>query len=622
MTKKVTKKKELTRNQSYKNNKESLLSKYSFLISLTAVIILGIVLYFHTFHVPFYYDDYDSIVGDPLIKDINNFIQFPNFLDAIHSRFISGFTLALNFHFGVLDLLGYHLVNLLIHLINSALVMLLINLTLKTPRLKNKYSSNEQILFILICGIIFVAHPLQTQAVTYIIQRMTALATMFFVSSIIFYVKARLAMKNSEYSISKKIITILFFCMSIIAFIWGLWSKQIAASLPVILVIYEFLFLREEEKINWKKVALVIIPLILIIGAAIITIGLPSETEEISRKDYFLTELNVIVTYLRLSVLPTSLNLDYDYPIYTSLFNVPTIISLIIILALFFLSIKTFKKNPLLSFSVLWFFITLSIESSFIPIRDVIVEHRVYLPLIGFSIFFASIILLIPHKYNILKYGTLTFFIVFYSVSTFERNILWNDPVAMWTDAIQKSPNKVRPIFFRGFVYLHNGEVDKAIYDFNHVISLDKNYYRAYDNLGVAYQEKKDYKTALIFLNEAIRLRPNSPYSYNNRASAYILLGRYDDALNDLNKAISITANYTDAYYNLGYVYFILKKYEDAIKYFSIAFEFNPTYTDIYNYLSYSYNELGEYKKAKEQVDLMRSKGITPNPRLLERLKF
>ncbi|NJD22493.1 MAG: tetratricopeptide repeat protein, partial [Melioribacter sp.] len=77
-----------------------------------------------------------------------------------------------------------------------------------------------------------------------------------------------------------------------------------------------------------------------------------------------------------------------------------------------------------------------------------------------------------------------------------------------------------------------------------------------------------------------------------------------------------------DAYYNLGYVHFLLKKYDEAIKYFNIAFEFNPTYTDIYNYLSYSYNELGNFSKAKEQVDLMRSKGITPNPRLLERLKY
>ncbi|NJD22530.1 MAG: tetratricopeptide repeat protein, partial [Melioribacter sp.] len=564
LTKKVTKKTEQNRNQSLKNNKESLFSKYSFPISLLFVLILGIMLYSNTFNVPFYYDDFDSIVGDPLIKDINNFAQLPNFIDAIHSRFISGLSFALNFHFGTFDVNGYHIVNVSIHLINSILIMLLMNFTFKTPKLKNKYSLNEQTLFTLICGLVFVSHPIQTQAVTYIIQRMTALATMFFISSVVLYVKARLTMKNPEQSTSKKIMTLLFLCMSVIAFIGGLWSKQIVATLPIVLVVYEFLFLRdEEEKINWKKVALAVILLIIIIVIAILIIGLPSETEEISRKDYLLTELNVIVTYLRISVLPISLNLDYDYPIYTSLFNTQTIISIIIILTLLVISIKTFKKYPLLSFAILWFFITLSVESSIIPIRDVIVEHRVYLPLFGFAIFFASLIMLLSHKYNIIKYSIPICFIMFYSISTFERNTLWNDPVAMWSDAMQKSPNKVRPIFFRGFVYLHNNEVDKAIYDFKHVISLDKNYYRAYDNLGVAFQEKKDYKTALIYLNEAIRLRPGSPYAYNNRASAYILLGKYDEALDDLNKAVSITGNYTDAYYNLGYVHFLLKKYDE-----------------------------------------------------------
>lgn len=609
-------------NRQLKDKKESFFSRFSFPLSSLLVIILGIILYYNTLNSPFYFDDYDSIVGDPLIKNLQNFAQFPNFIDAIHSRFVSSFTLALNFHFGVFDVIGYHLVNIFIHLINSLLVMLFVSLTFKTPKMINKYPPKEEAIYILISGLIFVTHPIQTQAVTYIIQRMTALATMFFIASIIFYIKARFIMKRQNPQKAKYIKTILYFSLALFAFILGLWSKQIVATLPIVIIVYEFLFLRKEESINWKKAAIIIIPLIIVIAIGIIFIGLPSETAEITRKDYFLTEINVIVTYLKLAILPINLNLDYDYRIINSLFNFSTIFSLVIILLLLFYSARVYKKYPILSFSILWFFLTLSVESSIIPIHDVIVEHRVYLPLLGFSLFIVSILMLFPSKNNIMKFGLLGCYIIFLSALTYQRNILWNDPISMWSDVIEKSPNKVRPRFFRGYVYLQNKEYKSAILDLKTVIAMDKNYYRAYDNLGVAYQDLKDYKSALIYYNEAIRLKPTSSYAYNNRASVYIILGRYEEALKDLNTAVSITGNYTDAYYNLGYVYFMLKKYDIAIKHFEYALNLNPAYIDIYNYLSYSYNELGNFQKAKELVDLMRTKGITPNPRLLERLKM
>lgn len=625
MTKRVNKKTKQNRNQQLKNSKESFLSTYSFQISLLLVAILAIILYSNTFHAPFYYDDYDSILGNPRIRNLQNFAYIPNLFDGAHARFISSLSFALNFHFGGINVIGYHLTNIAIHLVNSILVMLIINSTFKTPVLEEKYTPSNRILIMTIAGLIFVSHPVQTQAITYIIQRMSSMSTMFYLLSMFFYINARLIFEDNRNNFkSVKIIIKLsiLFVFLLITTVMGLWSKQTVATLPVMIFVYEIIFFRKKEKFNWKIIIPVFALFLVFLLLAIKFNILPAETDEISRTNYFITQISVIVTYLKILLVPISLNLDYEYQLTTTFLDIKTIGCFLLIIALIIVSLKLIRKQPLISFSILWYFIALSVESSFIPIRDLLVEHRLYLPMFGYALFISCVIFILNPKLRTIALYFLGLVLISYSVLTFQRNKLWNDPILIWTDTMEKSPHKIRPQFFRGFVYMHNKEIDNAIYDFQNVIAKDNKYYRAYDNLGIAYQEKHDYQTALKYHNDAIKIEPNSPYAYNNRASAYILLERYDEAIVDLNKAVEISRDYTDAFYNLGYVYFATKKYEESIKYFTTALELDPTDANIYNYLSYSYNELGNFNKAKEFVELMRSKGITPNHEVLEKLKL
>ncbi|MCX6175423.1 MAG: tetratricopeptide repeat protein [Ignavibacteriales bacterium] len=592
-------------------------------LSFVAVSILGILIYSNTIRIPFYFDDLDSVVRNPLIKNLQNFTTLPAILD-LNPRFISYLSFALNFHYGGLDVMGYHLINILIHLINTFLVMYLTHLTLCTPLLKDKYDKQAKTLFIFMVGLVFVAHPIQTQTVNYIVQRMTSLATLFYLLSLCSYIKAKFVSANVSINIIIRYgLIVLLLAFSLLAAIMGLWSKQIVVTLPLIVILYEVMFLRNREnKIYWKTVIGLSLFLLISIILVLFKIGLPIEADGTPRSVYLLTQINVLVTYIKLLILPINLNFDYDFPFTYSLLDTRTIIDLVILLAIIFIAIKFAKRNRLVSFSILWFFITISVESSIIPIRDVIVEQRLYLPMFGFSLLLISLVFLFIQKYRIPALFLFSCLILCYSILTYQRNSLWNDPIAMWTDVIRQSPDKLRPNFYRGFAYLHNNEIDLAINDFKNVIAKYPKYYLAYDNLGLAYQEKKDYRTAIKYHDEAIQINPDNPIAYNNRALAFIFLGDYDKSIDDLNKAVGLNNQYDDAFYNLGYVYFLTKKHENAIKYFLKAFELNPTYTDIYNYLGYSYNELGDYKKAKEQVDLMRSKGITPNPRLLKRLKL
>ncbi len=596
-------------------------SRILFWGSLLAVIILGVLLYSNTLHVPFYFDDYDSIIDNPQIKNLQNFDKLPGIFN-FNDRYLSYLSVALNFHFGGMNVVGYHIVNIVIHLINSILVMLLTQLTLNTPTIKNRYNPKEKKYFILLVGLLFISHPIQTQAVTYIIQRMTSLAALFYLSTLLLYVKARLIFLNDSVKTKNKyFIAALLFVLSLLTFIMGLQSKQIVASLPISLIIYEIIFLRNKEnKINWNMMISILVPFLIIAGFVIAYFGIPIEADEISRKDYLITQINVLVAYLKLLFIPVNQNIDYDFPLATTLADIGTIINLSLLVALLIISIKFAKKYPLISFSILWFFVTLSVESSIIPIRDVIVEHRLYLPVWGFSLLLVSIIFSLMQKYGTITILFFTCLVLTYSILTYQRNSLWNDPISMWTDAINKSPTKVRPYFARGAVYLHNNEIDLSIIDMKKVVELDKNFFKAYDNLGVAYQEKKDYETALQYHAKAISINPSWANAYNNRASALILLGKYDQSINDLNKALSLNPNYPDALYNLGYIFYKTSKFENSIKYFSEALALNPTYMDIHQFLAKCYLELEKYEKAWEQIKNMQKKGIVPNTKLVEKL--
>ena len=620
MSKSKSANKNIKKNKNFSSNpnKKDTNWKYSRLVfwgSFLAVIILGVLIYSNTIHVPFYYDDFDTIIDNPYIKSLHTFSSLPSLFDY-SGRYLSFLSFALNYNYGQLDVTWYHIINLIIHLINSVLVMLLTHITLNTATVKDKYSIKEKSMFVLFTGLIFVAHPLQTQAVTYITQRMTSLAALFYLSALILYMKARTISVNKNHSISKRIlIESPLFILCGISFILGIWSKQIVASLPIAFILLEILFIRNSEnKINWKLVTAISVVFFSFVVIFIFKVGLPIEADNVSRETYLLTQINVLVTYIRLLFLPINLNLDYDFPLTTSLFDITTIIDLIILAAIIYAGIKIFKKQPLISFAIFWFFITLSVESSIIPIRDVIVEHRLYLPIFGFSLAIISLLFLVV-KHDKLKYSILAAVLLFYSISTYNRNQLWNNPEKMWTDVISKSPNKDRPYLARGTYYLDTNQNDLAITDFMKTISLKPDDYKAYDNLGLAYQNKNDFKTALKYHDAAIKIKPDFYIAYNNRGACYIYLQEWDKAIQDFKSAVGIYSNYADAYFNLGYSYYHEKDYKSSLNYFLTALKLKPSLTQTHKFLVMCYAYLNQKDLALKQLDTMRRLGLEiPKP--------
>ncbi|MDD5109474.1 MAG: tetratricopeptide repeat protein [Candidatus Omnitrophica bacterium] len=528
------------------------------LFPVAIICFLGVIIYSNTFLCSFHLDDNNSILPNLAIRDIHN---LRNIWDFWPSRFITYFTLAINYHFQQLDVWGYHFFNLMVHLLSAVLVWYLILLTFSTPTLRREKISDYSKLIAFFTGLIFVASPVQIQGVTYIVQRAVSMATLFYLSSLILYIKFRLIPEGNSVSGPK----VFYYAGSLIALVFAMFTKEMTLTLPFMICFYEFSFLKKAKKrINWKRLVpffltLFIIPLTMFLTRSVDITQMHRTVEPspgISPWYYLLTQFRVLVTYIRLVFMPLNQNLDYDYPIIKTLLNLPVLASILFLAIILVFAIRAFRNYRLISFGIFWFFLTLLPESSIIPIKDVIFEHRLYLPMVGFSI------LLVSGMYYLFKERrikvmviVLSLLVVFYSILTYQRNKVWKDEFTLWSDVIHKSPFKARGYNIRGYTYASKGDLDRAITDYNKGIEFDPSLAMSFYNRGNAYQNKGDFDRAISDYNKAIEIDPKYLDAYNNRGNAYQNKGDFDRAISDYNKVIEIDPNFVNAYNNRDIAY-------------------------------------------------------------------
>lgn len=355
------------------------------LIAFLLIAVLVLIAYSNTFTASFHFDDDAQIAENPAIKRVSG----QNVVSLLKTqRPVTNLSLMFNYAISGMNVVSWHIFNIGVHMANSIMVYVLILWTLTLPVFRNRYAERARGMA-LFGALLFALHPVQTESVTYIISRSELLASFFCLSTFLLFIKG--SGKNS----------FRYYVPAFITSLLAMASKEWAATLPALLLLYDFLFLSESStKLiarRWKAYILLFLPWILIAyiltlhkGSGSLGFGISGQ-KGITPWTYLLTSLNVIWTYIRLLFLPINQNLDYDYAVAKTLFEFPTLISFIghvfVIGAAFWLYRK--KGHLLLPFGVAWFYITLSPTQSIVPILDVIFEHRVYFPSIGF--FFAFI---------------------------------------------------------------------------------------------------------------------------------------------------------------------------------------------------------------------------------------
>ncbi len=587
---------------------------YSDIFGFAIIILLGILIYSNSFLCSFHFDDLYAIVDNLKIRNLSDVKAIWNFSP---NRPVPIFTFALNYHFNQLDVRYWHLVNLIIHLINACLVWWLTLLIFSSPTLKDYKIVKHKKILAFLTALLFVSHPLATQSVTYIVQRMTSLVAMFYLLSLSLYIKARLSDKGNT---SK----VLLFAGCFISALLAMLTKENAFTLPFAIILVEFFFIRTRKlSINFKDYRVILLMAAFLCMILIIPLKysfsifrpLPptlGHADILTPFNYFLTQFSVIVKYIQLLILPVNQMVDYDFPISNSFFEIRTLLSFLVLLFLVFLIFFLFKRNRIISFGIAWFFLTLSIESSFIPINDVIFEHRTYLPSIGFFLILISVIyFLLWEKYKYLAIVIVTIIIGSNSYMTYERNKVWKDDLTLWNDNVAKALNFARPIYSRGYAYGNLMEWDKAIADYTRALEIDPNYTDGYSNRGNAYGTLKQWDKAIADYTKAIKIDPKHAKAYNNRGIAFGRLKEWNKALDDYSSAIGINLNFAEAYNNRGVAFENLNELDKAIADYSRAIGIDPNYADAYFNRGHTYGTIQDWVNAI--ADYSRVIRIDPN---------
>ncbi|MEK6590200.1 MAG: tetratricopeptide repeat protein [Nitrospinota bacterium] len=411
----------------------------------------------------------------------------------------------------------------------------------------------------LTAAILFLSHPVQTEAVTYIFQRLAALATLFYLLTVICYLKWRLAPSAARGRL-------LWYLFAILSAILTMKTKEISFTLPFMILFMEALLFSTSPKKRWLSLipfllTLPIIPLSRINAVVESDIGFARETTVISRLDYLFTQLRVIVTYLRLLVFPVNQNFDYDYPICHSFFRPSVFLSFLFLsfllsaaIYLFFHSqTSTYKSlHRLISFGILWFFLTIIVESSIIPIRNVICEYRLYLPSIGFFLAMGGAFgLMIEGSEEIWTKGVwrtaIICIIITLSIATYKRNTVWRDEVTLWEDVVLKSPNKARGHNNLGFIYKAQGRLDESIREFQSSLKINPDHIKARRNLGTVYQMQGNLEEAIEQYKIALKLKPNNAMIHYNLGTAYQQQSRILEAREEFIHALKIEPDFVVA---------------------------------------------------------------------------
>ncbi len=609
---------------------------------LALIFLIGIAIYLPSLSASFHLDDSPSIRDNAAIRHLGDLRAIWAFWPT---RFCTYLSLAGNFHFSRLDPLPYHAVNAAIHLLNAALVYFLC---------RRLFPGRAAVA--LLSSLVFLCHPLQTQAVTYVVQRATSLAAFFYLLSVLLYLKARSACSvappgatpeprpgtsfapsckrsdtaspltagGGQGAITQAKRYYIFYILSFIACFGAMLTKEFAVSLPFALLLVETLIVRDATRAKGRKL-LILLPffLSLLFFATLAYLhrdnpyyndsgqiewakkaGLldaAAQGHGGSPRVYLITQPRVLITYLRLVFFPAGQRVEYDYPKIFSLFQPSGWISLLATLSIFIAAGAAMKRRYFrVAFGMLWFVIVLVPESSVIPILDACVEHRLYLPMAGVA-FLAGSFLESAGKGRRITTVFFAWGLALLALLAYRRNLVWRDPISLWEDNVLKAEGKARVHGNLGKAYLDAGRFEKAAREFKRMIELDPTFVGAYNNLAVIYIDHlRDYEEAERYIDRALALFPDYPAGYLNRGVIHLNRRELKPAIENFKQVLLLDPKNLLAFYNLAACYVNLGDLGRAEECLRKGLSYWPEEPRFYLLLSRIYREKGDIPGAEE----------------------
>ena len=595
-------------------------------IAFALLFALVLLIYSNTFNASWHFDDHPNINKNPRIKISNlkpatilqTFIASRDgglYLGKKVYRPVACLTLALNWYVGQDNVFGYHVVNISIHLITAFFLFLTILNLFYTPRLKGEYSGNEYFVALL-AAILWAINPIQTQAVTYIVQRMASMAAMFYILGIYFYLRGRLS------EVWKNRIWWYLCCGG--SYLLAFGSKENAITLPLALVVLEIIFFQDLSRPKTRRFLLWGLAIGSIgagvVGFILYSTGSLDSAFKLYNTRYFtpwerlLTQPRVVIFYISqiFYPMPSRLSITHDIVLSSSLFQPwTTLPAILMILSLIAAGILLMKRTPLLSFGILFFFLNHLIESTVLPI-ELIFEHRNYLPSFFLFLPVAAGIKIFLDYYKkekrliyLISVYSLTLMIIGLGLGTYIRNMVWATDKTLWEDAMAKAPGMARPPQNLAWGYhLKAGKFKQAIELYEKALSLkdDNPTYAKISSLANAagaYHKMQKYDKAIELCRQALDIYPDYRLALRIITFSYLKVGMWEEAVETARRQYAVNYIKPRNMFVLGFCLMKVDKYEEALAYLRKALRRQPNDSKTHYLIGVALSRLQKYQRAE-----------------------
>ena len=565
------------------------------------IVVAGFGVYANALNGAFVWDDQRLIVENAYIKDIASlprlFTQNLRAGAGREGRFyrpLQAVTYMLDYAVWKSDVRGYHLTSIVLHILTALVFYWLLTLLFQ-DRLLSFFAS-----------LLFVVHPLHTEAVTYISGRADPLSGLFILLSLLLYVGY-----NDKQKLSSYLLMLLTYALALL-------SRESALILPVLVLVWCAAF---KKKINGKAfLSLIAVSLAYLLARAAVP-GPLSAGGRVVTGTLFQRLPGIfaaISDYLRLFFLPLRLHMEYGFRFF-AWSEAKVLFGCAAAAVLLFTALRKREKDPLVFFSLAWFFVTLFPQSGIIPLNAYMAEHWMYLPSLGLCMLIAG---LLTRLYRRKKAGRAAIVIVllvagFYSFLTVKQNTYWRRPEILYKRILTFAPQSARVLNNLGRIYTDRGEYDKALESLHKALEADPGLYESYYNLGNAYSAMGKVIDAVLSYQKALALKPDFAKAQANLGVVLDETGDYQGAIAAYKKAIELKPDYAMAYGNLGVSYENLGEEQQAIAAYKKALALDPGLASVYYNLASLLIGAGREEEAKAYY----RKAVELDPRFRKMIK-
>ncbi len=533
----------------------------------------GVLVYANSLPGVFLFDDQLHIVDNQAIRQMWPMNRLAR---SFPTRPLLPVTLAMNYAWGGLDATGYHVLNILVHLAAGLAFYGLLHRTLRLPSLGGRFADSAKgIAFA--AAILWLVHPLQTQAVTYIVQRCEAMMALFFLLTLYGYLRGATTTAPGVRN--------LWYAGSFTAYCLGLASKEVMVTVLPVLWLYDRIFLAT----SWREVlrcrgwlhAAYVLPLT--VASTVLIPGMlagPKATagfgiQSVSAWEYARSQPGVILHYLRLTIWPQGQCLDYGWPAETRWLTGILLPSLLVV-GLFCASVIACLSGRRAGFLGLAFFLILAPTSSIVPLQDLCFEHRMYLPSACAAAVLAwggyELLRRLPMRFaRVACVATVLGLVLVLGALTISRNRVYHSSIAMWTDVVEKSRSYRKPHSWAralsnlGDALLDAGRVEEGVEVLQQALALNPDMAEIHGNLARGLMKLDDLAAARQHCEEAVRRDPQGARFRQQLGLVAAQEGHGDEAERHFRTALQLNPDDPVIQVNLGQCLADQQRLDEAI---------------------------------------------------------